>query len=287
MARNSDNAAALVDGFVYVAVKGSTMPTGVADPIDAAFKDTGWLTDAGIGETPSNSTNQKRAINGTVIKVIKQADDTSFTFECYERNAVTVGLMRPGSTPTTSGSTPEQQTITITGSPTGGTFTPNVPGFGALPAQPYNVALLTLATALSGLVNGTVTVSGTPGTSYVVTFPSSLGNVGQMTVAAGLALTGGTSPSASVATGTPGVAGGTTTPVKASLISNEKAFILVEDYGTWQRRALIAKGEAFLTGTLQDKPGDLPVMQFRIDCYPDSTGIKYIDITNNPAEAVS
>lgn len=285
MARNSDNAAALVDSFVHVAPKGTTLPLDVVTALDPLFADTGWLTDAGIGETPSNSTNQKRAINGTVIKTIKQADDTSFTFECYERNAVTMGLMRPGSTPVTSGSTPEVQTITIAGVPVGGTLTPTVPGFGPTPPQPFNVALLTLAAALSQLVGGTVTVSGTPGTSYVCTFPPSLGNVGQMTVAN--TFTGGTTPTATVATGTPGVAGGTLTPVKSYLGSNEKAFVLTEDFGSFKRKAAIAKGEAFLTGTIQDKPGDLAVMQFRIDCYPDSSGTKFLDMTNNPAEAVS
>lgn len=285
MARNSDNAQALVDSFVHVAPKGSTLPTDPTSPLDVAFTDLGWLTDAGIGEVPSTNTNQRRGINGAVIKTIKTQDDTSFTFECYERNAVVLGLMRPGSSPVTVGSTPEQQTITITGVPTGGTFTPTVPGFGALPPQPFNVSLSALAAALSQLVGGTVTVSGTPGTSYVVTFPTFLGNVGQMSVAA--AFTGGATPAAAVTTGTQGVGGSTTTPVKAYLGSNVKAFVLKEDFGVWQRRAIVPLGEVFHTGTIQDKPGDLAVAQFRLDCYPDSTGVKFIDITNNPAEAVS
>lgn len=284
MARNSDNAAALVDSFVFVAPKGSTLPADVTSPLDVAFLDLGWLTDAGLGETPSNNTNKRRGVNGTVIKTIKTDDDTSFTFECYERNAVTMGLLRPGSTPVTSGATAEVQTITITGAPAGGTFTPTVPGFGATPPQPFNVSLSALAAALSTLVGGTVTVSGTPGTSYVVTFPTTLGNVGQMTVTN--TFSGGTTPNATVATGTPGVAGGTTTPVKSYLGSNEKAFVLTEDFGSWQRRAAVGRGEAFVTGTIQDKPGDLAVIQFRLDCYPDSTGVKYVDLTNNPAESV-
>jgi len=184
MARDSDNAQALVDSIVYVGDKGSTLPTDTTTAVDAAFSDVGWLTDAGLGESGSTNTNVKRGVNGSPIKTIKTDDDSSFTFECYERNAVTMGLIRPGSTPTTA-------------------------------------------------------------------------------------------------------TGVTTTNVKSNLASNEKAFVLHYDFGAWKRRVAIARGEAFLTGTIQDKPGDLAVLQFRIDCYPASDGTKYIDITDNAAEAVA
>lgn len=183
-ARDSDNANAIVDSVIYCGPKGSTLPTDLTTDIDAALEDLGWLTDTGIGEAPTTNTNVRRGINGSIVKTIKTSDDTSFTFECYERNAVTVGLVRPGSTPAT------MDTVT-------------------------------------------------------------------------------------------------TTNVKAYLGSNEKAFVLHIDYGTYKRRVAIARGEAFLTGTIQDKPGDLAVLQFRIDCYPAADGTKYIDITDNPAEEIS
>lgn len=184
MARNSDNAQALVDSIAYVGAVGSTLPTDTTTAIDPAFKDVGWLTDAGLGESGSTNTNVKRGVNGSIVKTIKTDDDTSFTIECYERNAITMGLLRPGSTPSTT--------------------------------------------------------SGT-----------------------------------------------TTTNVKAYLGSNEQAFVLHYDFGAWKRRVAIPRGEAFLTGTIQDKPGDLAVLQFRVDCYPASDGTKYIDITSNAAEAVA
>lgn len=183
MARDSDNANALVDGIVSCAPVGSTMPTDLTTDLDAAFDDIGWLTDAGIGETPSTSTTPKRGINGAIVKTVKADDDRSFTFECYEKNAITMGLMRPGSTPSTSG-------------------------------------------------------------------------------------------------------GVTTTHVKAYLGSDERAWVLEEDFGVYTRRVAVPRGQAFLTGTVTDKPGDLAVMQFRLDTYPSSDGTTYIDITNNPAEAV-
>lgn len=183
MARNSDNAQALVDGIAYVGPKGSTLPTDLTTAGPAALKDVGWLTDAGIGEAVSNNLNTRRGINGAPVKVLKADDDTSFTFECYERNAVTMGLIRAGSTPLTA-------------------------------------------------------------------------------------------------------AGVTTTNVKAYTGSDDRAFVLHKDFGIWKQRICIPSGRASLTGTIQDKPGDLPVLQFRIDPNPAADGTKYIDINNNPAEVV-
>lgn len=106
-----------------------------------------------------------------------------------------------------SGDVSEVQTVTITGDPTGGTFTLTYAGqttagiaFDAVAAT-VQAALI----ALSNLALGDVTVSGGPGpaTPYVVTFRAGMGNVAQMT-ASGASLTGGTAPAVNVATTTPG-----------------------------------------------------------------------------------
>lgn len=184
MARDSDNANALVDSFVHVAPVGSTLPVDVTAALDPAFLDAGWLSDAGLGETFDTNTTAKRGINGAIVKTVKGSDDKSFTFECYERNAVTMGLIRPGSTPSTT----------------------------------------------TGL---------------------------------------------------------TTTNVKAYLGTDERAWVLEADFGTYTRRIGVSRGQAFVTGTVTDKPGDLAVLQFRLDTYPASDGTTYIDLTDNPAEAVA
>lgn len=103
--------------------------------------------------------------------------------------------------------TAEVQTITISGTPTGGTFTLTWHGISLAP-QANNVATTALATAMNAswslyLLGGTIGVAGTAGTSYVVTFPSVLGNV--PTISAVGSFTGGTSPAIAVAETTPGV----------------------------------------------------------------------------------
>lgn len=105
--------------------------------------------------------------------------------------------------------TPEVQTVTITGTPTGGDFTLTYSGQTTGPIA-YNANAAAVQTALEALSNiapGDVTVGGGPGpgTPYTVTFNGALGNVAQMT-ASGAGLTGGTAPAVAVTTTTPGVA---------------------------------------------------------------------------------
>jgi hypothetical protein len=104
----------------------------------------------------------------------------------------------------------EQQTVTVTGTPTGGTFTLTLNG--ATTANiAFNAAAAAVQTALEALPNigpGNVAVSGgaLPGTPVVVTFQNQLGrqNVNQMTAAH--AFTGGTTPAIAITTTTPGSA---------------------------------------------------------------------------------
>ncbi|MGS2592131.1 hypothetical protein [Streptomyces hebeiensis] len=106
--------------------------------------------------------------------------------------------------------TNEVQSVTITGGPTGGTFTLTFSGQ-TTGAIAYNATAATVQTALEALSNinpGDLAVTGNAGGPYAVTFGGAyLGdNVAQMTATA--SLTGGTTPGVTVATTT---AGGTPT----------------------------------------------------------------------------
>lgn len=108
----------------------------------------------------------------------------------------------------------EAQTVTITGTPTGGTFTLTWDGQ-TTSAIPYNATAAQVQSALRALSNmpeSGVTVTGGPGpgTAFTVTFYDGA-NVAQMTASAA-GLTGGTSPAVNVATAT---AGGTASFVRA------------------------------------------------------------------------
>lgn len=107
----------------------------------------------------------------------------------------------------------EVATLTVSGSPTGGTFTP-VLTFDkpySLGALAYNISTANFQAALVAAVpefDGNVTVTGTAGASYVVTFGTNLADqrIGGL-FAVTAALTGGTSPTAAWARTTRGSCG--------------------------------------------------------------------------------
>ena len=109
--------------------------------------------------------------------------------------------------PNLTGTDDETQTVTITGSPTGGTFTLTYDGE-TTAAIAYNAASSAVQAALEALDNldsGDVTVGGSAGGPYTVTFHESLGNVAELT--ADDSLTGGSSPAVAVATTNQGTDG--------------------------------------------------------------------------------
>lgn len=105
----------------------------------------------------------------------------------------------------------EVQTVTITGTPTGGTFTLTFMGQ-TTSAVPYNATASALQTALEALSNiapGDVTVTGGPGpgTPYVVTFGGVYAGTDVTAMTTTGSFTGGTTPAAAVSTTTPGGTG--------------------------------------------------------------------------------
>jgi hypothetical protein len=110
-----------------------------------------------------------------------------------------------------STNTNEVQTATISGAPTGGTFTLTFNGQ-TTSALAYNATGATVQTAfllLSSVGAGNATVTGSAGGPYVITFTGALAGQDVSAVAASGAFTGGTSPGIAVVTTTPGVSGWT------------------------------------------------------------------------------
>lgn len=101
----------------------------------------------------------------------------------------------------------EVQTVTITGNPTGGTFTLTFGGQ-TTTGIPYNAPAAVVQSALGGLSTvgaGNVAVSGSASGPYVVTFGGTLAGAAQpLITASGTGLTGGSSPAVSVVETTQG-----------------------------------------------------------------------------------
>lgn len=105
-----------------------------------------------------------------------------------------------------------QQTLAIGGTPTGGTFTLTFNGK-TTTAQAFNAATATVQAALVALSTvgtGNCTVTGTAGTSYVMTYSGSAANLPGLMTVDGSLLTGGTPTvgitSTATNTGTPNLA---------------------------------------------------------------------------------
>lgn len=128
-----------------------------------------------------------------------------------------------------SGVSSEVQSVTITGSPTGGTFTLTYSGQ-TTAAIPYDAQALTVQQALEDLSNiavGDVLVDGQPGGPYYVRFAGALaGTDAAALTASGAGLTGGTSPGVTIATARAGgnTAGTDGTEVLAGFLASEVMF---------------------------------------------------------------
>lgn len=130
--------------------------------------------------------------------------------------------------------TDEVQTATITGTPTGGTFQLSYGGV-ASASIAYNAASATVQTALEGISTigaGNITVSGSAGGPYTITFKNALGggDVSLLTLSTN-ALTGGTTPSVNIVETTPGVAAGSPCPY-ADLVTGNYIVGLLVAYST-------------------------------------------------------
>jgi hypothetical protein len=156
------------------------------------------------GDIPGNNSMDVFPIRVATLSPQYTADNEAakFMVTCSITERPLQGAPVPASGPD------EVQTITITGTPTGGTFTLTYSGQ-TTAAIAYNASAAAVQTALEALSNiatGDVTCAGgaLPGTPVTVTFGGAYDgtDVPQMTAAG--SFTGGTSPAVAVSTTTPG-----------------------------------------------------------------------------------
>ena len=267
----------------------STAPLGTPAPtkplptaLGANWSDLGWIDD-GQGLTESNSSQETSKYGwqgGGKIGTLRSQFEHPFAFNCLEENAVVLGLLRPGKAITTTAGSAEVQTITLTGTGTAGTWSLTLPGYGTASALAYNIATAALVTALNTAFGMSgIAVSGTPGSSYVVTFPAAYGNVGILSAVNAII---GVSAIGVVET-TPGVA--TTYAQGVGPVGqNIRQFAIDLVSGNVHHRYYIARGEVSSTGDIVYKAAEYTVWQFTLTPYVVN-GDFYVDLHDNPALA--
>ena len=103
-----------INADVYVGTVGATMPDDTATPITTPFQAVGLLSgDEGFTESRDEESNEYYAWGGLLIRKQKSKHQRKIRFVCLEDNAVTFGLVNPGSTRGTADATTGDVTSTI------------------------------------------------------------------------------------------------------------------------------------------------------------------------------
>lgn len=290
MPKVAANAHAWGDTLQVVATAPLSAAAPVAPPptaLPSGWTELGWIDDSGVSESQANAeTKHFGWQGGALVKVLRSANEHTWTFQALEENAATISLFRR-STPTTIAGTSEVQTVAITGTPTGGTFTLSYGGQTTAPIV-YNATAAVVVTALTALGTvgaGNVTATGGPlPTAVVVTFAGALGSQDVPSLAGnGAALTGGTTPAVTVVTTTPGVNPTNTQPIGGITSQNLRQWAIDLRDGTIMKRLWIPLGEATPSGNVDYHPSDITGYTFLLTAYPDAAGNFGYDINNNPA----
>lgn len=191
--------------------------TGVYAPSDVAFGDSAEMVESGMPVRLNTAGKLAAAVASDGLEAVigvaaNTAEGANQPMAYIRPNRKITGLsgLTKGAAYYLAPGTNEVQSIDITGTPTGGTFTVTYDGQ-TTAAIAYNANAAALQTALENLNNievGDVAVTGT-NPNFAVEFTGLLAakNVSEMT-ADGALLTGGTTPDAVVSTDTPGLGRG-------------------------------------------------------------------------------
>lgn len=146
----------------------------------------------------------------------------------------------------------EVQTVTVTGTPTGGTFTLSGNG-NTTPALAYNASAATVQAAVRALggAYAAVNVTGAAGGPYTLTYERGLGDVAQLTLGTN-GLTGGTSPNISFATSTAGTGSGLFGPYDSAASDGRQT--LARGHCFILNETVLQTGAAGITGVASDNP---------------------------------
>lgn len=277
MTVNLDYVLAMSDGIASVAPYGTALPSGM-DTLTAPYVDLGAISTAGIVENLAETrTSYKRWGSISTFKTQITDEQKTFDVSFLENNANVLGLFYKVATPTPSGAgVSEVQSVTITGAPTGGTFVLVFDDV-ATTDLAYNATPATVQSALQalpGIGAGNVTVTGSAGGPYTVTFAGSLANQDVTQITATGDFTGGTSPAVTVTTTTPGSAGSILSVVDDTTGDTDlRVFVFDILDGSNHLRYSCPKAEVTARKNVTNATGTLREHGVTITAYPDDNGV--------------
>lgn len=183
------------------------IPSPFPTPMPLPWQVVGRVTSDGFtGGREVSNTKEYDSTGALAFEGWAELNET-VAFTAMETNNVTESLAFPGSARTTpSAGTAETQTVTVSGTPTGGTFTPVYKGVASTIPVANNATAATLQTSLQTIpaLASIPVPTGSAGGPYVVTLPASEGDAPLLSFIN--SLTGGTNPSVASVQTSAGVA---------------------------------------------------------------------------------
>lgn len=77
-------------GKFYGGVTGTALPTNASSSLNAAFKDLGLISDAGVDMTVGQNTNEIKAWDGSTVRKVQTSHTVEFHFVMLETNPASV-----------------------------------------------------------------------------------------------------------------------------------------------------------------------------------------------------
>lgn len=102
MAKDTDNVRGLSAGSVWVAPTGTTAPTDPTAAFGVGYEELGWLGEDGIVEAFGFDTDDRRSVEGVLLRRVITGSEVTFNFRIEERNGPVWDLYYPGSERTTA-----------------------------------------------------------------------------------------------------------------------------------------------------------------------------------------
>lgn len=277
MAIDLDFVLAMGDGIASVAPADTACPTGLA-ALNTPWVDLGALSTDGIAETLGETrTSFKRWGNISTFKTVVTDQSKTFDVTFLESNPNVLGLFYKVAVPSPSADgANEVQTVTITGAPTGGTFSLTFKDQ-TTPALAFNATASAVQTALQALSTvgaGNATVAGSAGGPYTVTFAGALANTDVETIDPVGSFTGGTSPAIATAVTTPGGSGAILTVTDDTTGTTDlRAFTLDILEGTNHIRFYLPHAEITARKNPAYKTDTITEYGVTITAYPDVNNV--------------
>lgn len=88
-------------GQVLAAPLGTTLPTDLSSPLNAAFKDLGLLTDDGVTDDPGRGVKNILALGGLNVRSFVETEEPTVKVVCLEENSIVQSIINPGGAPET------------------------------------------------------------------------------------------------------------------------------------------------------------------------------------------